>query len=68
MTRNELGSVLLEPQGGDNLGIALATYFEKHMDRPRDDPDDENGWSLWVLDKTHAALDLILAEMKRSHP
>ncbi len=63
-TRSRIGGIPVEETpGSDNLGIALAAYFEKHLDRPKDDPDDEHGWGVWVMQKTNAALDLIAAEL-----
>lgn len=44
----------------DNLAIALATYFENHMDRPDDDHiHDDLGWSEWVMTKTNEAIENI---------
>lgn len=59
--RNEIGSLHVEGEefgACDNLAITLASYFERHMERPAHDPvDDELGWGEWVLKKTNAALD-----------
>lgn len=68
--RNRLGSVLVENDNShgisDTLAIALCSYFEDHMDRPEDDPtDDEYGWGKWVVKKCDEALDLITAEAMR---
>ena len=52
--RSELGWFPMDADGkGDNLGIAIASYFERHEDRPDDDPDDPDctGWGVWVLDR-----------------
>jgi len=48
----------------DNLAVALASYFEDHMDRPEDDEHDEElGWGVWVIEKTNAAIALIAKEV-----
>jgi hypothetical protein len=60
--RSKIGGFLLEPDtndGGDTLAIALCSYFERHMNRPRPDPDTENGWGQWAEEKTNAALDAL---------
>jgi hypothetical protein len=61
--RNIFGSLDIEKddhQIHDNLAIALCTYFEKHMNRPRYDPDTEHGWGAWVEQKANEALDLVV--------
>ena len=58
------GGMLEDSAMSDTLAIALCTYFEKHMNRPDDDPeDDEKGWSKWVIEKCEEALDLIVADV-----
>lgn len=48
----------------DNFAIVLCTYFSRHMNRPDDDPDDEErGWGQWVLGKYENAMDLIVKEV-----
>jgi hypothetical protein len=62
--RNKIGGIYLEKVGWpDNLGIALLSYFEGHMERPENDAKDENGNSEWALMKTNEALDLIAEEL-----
>jgi hypothetical protein len=66
--RNRIGFIFVEDDGarGDNLAIALASYFSGHMDRPEDDPDDtETGWGEWVIAKTNRALDRIAEETEQ---
>lgn len=66
--RNRLGSLPVEngDRHSDTLAIALCSYFEDHMERPEDDPiDDELGWGKWVIQKCDEALDLIVAEATR---
>ncbi len=68
--RNKIGGFLLEPDtrdGGDTLAIALCSYFERHIARPMDDTESENGWSAWAEARTNQALDaLTLAVMQPS--
>lgn len=59
ITRNELGNLNIERGDSDNLGIALCSYFESHIERPRDDPEGELGWGEWVVDKSNEALDYL---------
>lgn len=49
----------------DNLAIALATYFERHEDRPHDDPPSpqNESWGKWVIEKTEDMLERIAAEV-----
>lgn len=39
---------LSDKEGDDNLAIALCTYFQDHSDRPEDDEDDDEGWTVWI--------------------
>lgn len=46
---------------GENVAIALASYFSGHIDRPYDDPiDSETGWSEWCISQTNTTLDAIV--------
>jgi hypothetical protein len=68
--RNRLGGLLVEDDNShgipDTLAIALCSYFEDHVDRPDDDPiDDELGWGKWVVAKVEAAIDRLVAEASR---
>lgn len=58
---NRIGSISVESEpSADCLAVALASYFERHIDRPENDPLDETGtWGQWVIEKTNAALELI---------
>jgi hypothetical protein len=65
--RNRFGCLDIERNrvGCDNLAIALASYFDKHVDRPEDDPiDSEVGWGVWVMAKSNEALDIIAEQAK----
>jgi len=46
----------------DNIATALCCYFERHCDRPIDDPDDEDcpGWGVWVVEKMNELIDSIV--------
>ena len=47
--RTALAGFQMDEDGkGDNLAIAICTYFDSHPDRPGDDKDDDDGWSPWV--------------------
>ena len=61
--RNKIGSIPVMRDGyatDDNVAIALASYFEGLPDCPKDDTNDETGWSQWAMDKTNDALDRIV--------
>jgi len=60
--RNKIGSlpVRMDDPSGDNVGIALASYFSDLPDCPTDDINDETGWSQWVMNKTDDVLDRIV--------
>jgi hypothetical protein len=47
---------------GDNIAIALASYFEEHDDRPKDDPPSwqSDSWGTWTLEKVDDAIDRII--------
>lgn len=44
----------------DNLGIALASYFEDRLDCPEDDEIDESGWKNWAIEKTNDVLERVI--------
>ena len=47
----------------DSLGVAIASYFDGRLDKPENDPiDEETGWSKWVMRRTDFVLDKIDAE------
>lgn len=51
----------------DNVAIALASYFSRHLRRPGDDPDDpDSGWGEWVLQQTYATLDAMATTVLRA--
>jgi hypothetical protein len=64
--RNRIGNILVENDpSADNLAIVLASYFEKHLDRPDNDKDGDLGCSKWTLAKTNEALGLIAAAVAK---
>lgn len=56
-----LGECILEDRAAsDSLLLVLIDYFERHMDRPKqDDEDPETGWSLWAMNMAQDALSRI---------
>lgn len=56
-----LNSVEVEPGVfSDNLAIVLASYFEEHLDRPKDDPTDTDvGWGVWTVEKVNESVEYI---------
>lgn len=48
---------------GDNLAIALVSYFEGHLDCPDDDPRTEYGWGEWASQKCDEAIELLAKQI-----
>lgn len=69
--RNEIANVPMVVTGRsewftDNLAIAICTYWNEHMDRPEDDPIDEDyGWGKWVVEQYEATMDRIVAAVEK---
>lgn len=58
------GCLIEESTMSDLLVTVLCTYFEKHIDRPVDDPqDDEEGWGKWAIAKTDNAIKFIAEDV-----
>jgi hypothetical protein len=67
--RHAIASVNIESDAtGDNLAIALCTYFEDHLDCPDEEEDDECGWKPWVSRMCDRALDRIAQAAAEAHP
>lgn len=47
----------------DNLAIMLCNHYTDHWERPENDPDTEDGWGEWVIEKTNEALDRLTDEV-----
>lgn len=63
--RSRLADVSVEGEPcSDNLAIVICTYFERHLERPEDDPESDYGWGEWTLRKTDEALDRIVAAIE----
>lgn len=61
---HRLSVASVEEGYSDNLSIVLASYFERHEDRPKDDPiDTELGWGVWVIEKTEEAIEYITEQI-----
>lgn len=60
--RNYIGNIFVEDDPlTDNLAIVLVSYFEQHINRPENDPiDDQVGWGQWAVEKANEALDMIV--------
>ena len=72
--KNLLGGLDIEEEDGDvshdNLTITLCSYFDRHLNKPDNNPiDDECGWEEWVVAKSDKALaiiiDAVIAYMER---
>jgi Rad3-related DNA helicase len=70
VTANMVGGIQVEDgdkyAGADNLAIVLASYFERHMDRPEPDPEGENGWGEWAEAKARKAMQIIADEINKA--
>jgi hypothetical protein len=70
VTANMVGGIQVEDgdkyTGADNLAIVLASYFERHMDRPEPDPEGENGWGEWAEAKARKAMQIIADEINKA--
>lgn len=67
--RSKIGCFMLENgMTSDNLAIALCTYFEGHMDRPKPDPETEHGWGQWASENTDRVLDELTDEVLKLIP
>lgn len=63
--RNFIGGIDIEgSSGGDNLIIALCSYFERHYERPSNDEESDNGWGEWVEMMANNALDNIASSIE----
>lgn len=65
MTKEDLRSLIANINAGDMMladcvGVALASYFEDHIDLPNDDEIGEDGWSVWAMRQTNYTLDAIV--------
>jgi hypothetical protein len=65
MTKEELRNLIANVNAGDMastecVGIALASYFEGHMDLPEVDEIGEDGWSVWAIAQMNHTLDAIV--------
>lgn len=70
LLRNKIGSISAMKKDDctdDNLAIVIASYFEEHLDKPKNaEIDDEIGWSFWAVEKTNCLLDRIIKILKES--
>jgi len=61
--RNKIGNLKISHNFMDDcLGIVLCEYFDSHLDRPDQEPN-ETGWTDWVIEQTDIALDLIAEQL-----
>lgn len=65
--RSQIAHVQVDDSAmGDNLAIALCTYFSDHPDRPDNDPDTEHGWGEWVTKREQETIKRIVEAAMRS--
>lgn len=69
--RNIIGNCQVELSSlSDCLVVVLASYFNRHIDKPEEGEDAEvgdSGWTIWVERKTDEALDLIAQEINKHY-
>ena len=55
---------------GDNVAVALCSYFENHLDRPENDEpaSDEHCWGPWVEEQYAATVYAIADRILEAHP
>ncbi len=59
--KSKIANILIHEDAiGENLAIALCTYFEDDTERPLDDPMNERGWSEWIEARCEEVLDKIV--------
>jgi len=65
MTKEDLRNLIANIPAGDMMwadcvAIALASYFEGHIDLPNDAEIGEDGWKVWATMQTKHTLDAIV--------
>lgn len=65
MTNKDVGNIIAninmeDSYWSDNIGVALLSYFERHIDCPDDDKiDEDTGYSIWAMKQTDKVLERI---------